>query len=140
MSWKPEVDQIERRRELAAQLGGPEAVEKQHARGRLTVRERIDTLVDAGVARSRSEALSWAVKLVGEHTESWLADLRTAMQEVDKFTRRRLRSILAKYNRKKGSHRMIDNRKYNKAYFTDLGFFSLEEAWKLEFQSLRSKH
>ena len=41
--------------------------------------------VDAGVARSRSEALSWAVKLVGEHTESWLADLRTAMQEVDKL-------------------------------------------------------
>jgi hypothetical protein len=48
-------------------------------------RRVLDTLVDAGVARSRSEALSWAVKLVGEHTESWLADLRTAMQEVDKL-------------------------------------------------------
>lgn len=63
-----------------------------------------------------------------------------AMRGIDEFTRRRLRSIIAKYNRKKGSHRMIDTRKYNKAYFTDLGFFSLEEAWKLEFQSLRSKH
>lgn len=48
-------------------------------------RQVLDTLVDAGVARSRSEALSWAVKLVGEHSESWLADLRTAMTEVDKL-------------------------------------------------------
>ncbi len=48
-------------------------------------RQVLDTLVDAGVARSRSEALSWAVKLVGEHTESWLSDLRTAMSEVDKL-------------------------------------------------------
>ena len=43
----------------------------------------LDTLVDAGVARSRSEALAWAVKLVGDHAESWLADLRGAMEEVD---------------------------------------------------------
>src|SRR3990170_3248354 len=42
-------------------------------------RQVLDTLVDAGVARSRSEALSWAVKLVGEHADSWLSDLRTAM-------------------------------------------------------------
>ena len=48
-------------------------------------RQVLDTLVDAGVARSRSEALAWAVKLVGEHTETWLADLRTAMEEVDKL-------------------------------------------------------
>jgi hypothetical protein len=48
-------------------------------------RRVLDTLVDAGVARSRSEALSWAVKLVGEHTEAWLNDLRAAMAEVDKL-------------------------------------------------------
>ena len=48
-------------------------------------RQVLDTLVDAGVARSRSEALAWAVKLVGEHAESWLADLRGAMEEVDKL-------------------------------------------------------
>ena len=47
-------------------------------------RRVLDTLVDAGVARSRSEALSWCVKLVGEHTDEWLASLRTAMSEVDK--------------------------------------------------------
>ncbi len=54
---------------------------------RLRQNERrvLDTLVDAGVARSRSEALSWCVKLVGEHTEDWLAGLRNAMAEVDKL-------------------------------------------------------
>ena len=46
MSWKPEIDEIQRRRERAAEHGGVEAVERQHARGRLTVRERVDQLVD----------------------------------------------------------------------------------------------
>jgi hypothetical protein len=48
-------------------------------------RRVLDTLVDAGIARSRSEALAWCVKLVGEHTDEWLASLRTAMSEVDKL-------------------------------------------------------
>jgi hypothetical protein len=48
-------------------------------------RRVLDTLVDAGVARSRSEALAWCVTLVGEHTEDWLAGLRDAMTEVDKL-------------------------------------------------------
>jgi acetyl-CoA carboxylase carboxyltransferase component len=51
MSWKPEVDAIRRRRELAAEHGGSEAVERHHQRGRLTVRERIDALVDRGSFR-----------------------------------------------------------------------------------------
>jgi hypothetical protein len=46
-------------------------------------RQVLDTLVDAGVAKSRSDALSWSVKLVGEHTEEWLAKLREAMTAVD---------------------------------------------------------
>lgn len=46
-------------------------------------RQVLDTLVDAGVARSRSDALAWSVKLVGEHTEEWLAKLREAMSAVD---------------------------------------------------------
>jgi hypothetical protein len=52
---------------------------------RLRQEERLvlDTLVDAGVARSRSEALAWAVRLVGEHTEEWLNSLREAMSKVD---------------------------------------------------------
>jgi hypothetical protein len=48
-------------------------------------RRVLDTLVDAGVARSRSDALAWCVRLVGEHTEEWLAGLRAAMSEVDKL-------------------------------------------------------
>jgi hypothetical protein len=50
-------------------------------------RQVLDTLVDAGVARSRSEALAWCVKLVGEHTNDWLADLREAMTKVDELRR-----------------------------------------------------
>jgi hypothetical protein len=46
-------------------------------------RRVLDTLVDAGIARSRSEALAWAVRLVGEHTEDWLAELRAALSKVD---------------------------------------------------------
>ena len=48
-------------------------------------RQVLDTLVDAGVARSRSDALAWAVRLVGEHAEEWLSSLREAMSEVDKL-------------------------------------------------------
>ncbi|OBF27409.1 hypothetical protein [Mycobacterium sp. ACS4331] len=46
-------------------------------------RQVLDTLVDAGVARSRSDALAWSVKLVGQHAEEWLTKLREAMSEVD---------------------------------------------------------
>lgn len=48
-------------------------------------RQVLDTLVEAGVARSRSEALAWCVRLVGEHTHSWLTELREAMIEVAKL-------------------------------------------------------
>ncbi len=43
----------------------------------------LDTLVDAGVARSRSDALAWCVRLVGEHEDSWLGELRAALQRVE---------------------------------------------------------
>jgi len=48
-------------------------------------RRVLDTLVDAGVARSRSDALAWSVRLVGEHADEWLGQLRDAMAEVDKL-------------------------------------------------------
>lgn len=56
---------------------------------RLRQQERLvlDTLVRAGVARSRSEALAWAVRLVGQHAEDWLGDLRDAMSRVDELRR-----------------------------------------------------
>lgn len=46
-------------------------------------RQVLDTLVDAGVARSRSDALAWSVRLVGEHADEWLGKLREAMSTVD---------------------------------------------------------
>ncbi len=46
-------------------------------------RQVLDTLVDAGIARSRSDALAWCVKLVGEHTAEWLDKLREAMAQVE---------------------------------------------------------
>ncbi len=46
-------------------------------------RQVLDTLVDAGVARSRSDALAWSVRLVGEHADEWLGKLREAMRNVD---------------------------------------------------------
>jgi hypothetical protein len=50
---------------------------------RQSERQVLDTLVDAGVARSRSDALAWCVRLVGEHSGTWLADLRTALRKVE---------------------------------------------------------
>lgn len=52
---------------------------------RLRQRERVvlDTLVDAGVARSRSDALAWCVRLVGKHSQEWLDNLRDAMRTVE---------------------------------------------------------
>jgi hypothetical protein len=53
---------------------------------RLRLRERavLDTLIDAGVARSRSEALAWCVRLVGKNESGWIDSLRDALPEVEK--------------------------------------------------------
>jgi hypothetical protein len=48
-------------------------------------RRVLDTLVDAGVARSRSDALAWCVRLVGKHADTWLTELRDALQSVEKI-------------------------------------------------------
>lgn len=50
-------------------------------------RRVLDTLVDAGVARSRSEALAWCVKLVGEHEGAWIDTLRDALRGVEEARR-----------------------------------------------------
>jgi len=70
------------RRELFTNLSVPVMT-------RLRQPERLvlDTLVDAGVARSRSEALAWCVALVGEHTQEWLTQLRDAMGSVEELRR-----------------------------------------------------
>ena len=47
-------------------------------------RQVLDTLVDAGVARSRAHALAWCVRLVGKNAGTWLSDLREAMSTVER--------------------------------------------------------
>ncbi len=56
MSWEAEVKELERRRYLAKQQGGKEGIAKQHAKGRLTIRERIDELLDPGSFREHGQA------------------------------------------------------------------------------------
>ncbi|MGE5460906.1 MAG: hypothetical protein ACM3WR_09830 [Solirubrobacterales bacterium] len=51
---------------------------------RMPERRVLDTLVEAGVARSRSHALAWCVALVAERQDEWLRDLRDALTHVEK--------------------------------------------------------
>ncbi len=59
---------------------------------RLPERTVLDTLIAAGVARTRSEALAWCVRLVGENEREWLGDLRAAFQAVEEVRQRGPRS------------------------------------------------
>ena len=56
MSWEEEVRELERRRILARQQGGEQGIARQHAKGRLTVRERIDALLDANSFQEHGRA------------------------------------------------------------------------------------
>jgi hypothetical protein len=76
VSWGIEIDG---QRTLFTTLGMPVMT-----RLRFPERAVLDTLVTAGVARSRSEALSWCVKLVGRHQSEWLGDLRAALVDVER--------------------------------------------------------
>jgi hypothetical protein len=55
---------------------------------RLADRRVLDTLIDAGVARSRSEALAWCVRLVAQHESDWIQELRDAMSSVEEVRSR----------------------------------------------------
>jgi hypothetical protein len=54
------------------------------SRLRMSERAVLDTLIEAGVARSRSEALAWCVRLVGEHQADWIEQLRDAVAHVER--------------------------------------------------------
>jgi hypothetical protein len=75
VSWGVQVGD---QRELFTTLSAPVMT-----RLRQPERAVLDTLVDSGVARSRSEALAWCVRLVAKNAESWLGELREAMQKVE---------------------------------------------------------
>ncbi len=74
VSWRVRVGE---RAELFTHVAAPVMT-----RLRQPQRQVLDTLVDAGVARSRSEALAWCVRLVGQHEDDWLGELREAMTAV----------------------------------------------------------
>lgn len=75
VAWGVELDE---NRTLFTHLAVPVMTRLRQAE-----RKVLDTLVDAGVARSRADALAWTVKLAGEHADEWLAELRDAMRKVD---------------------------------------------------------
>src|SRR4051812_41093122 len=50
---------------------------------RISERQVLDTFIAAGIARSRSEALAWCVKLVGENEGDWITELRRAFEQVE---------------------------------------------------------
>ncbi|MGD9794863.1 MAG: hypothetical protein AB7V43_15430 [Acidimicrobiia bacterium] len=54
---------------------------------RMSERSVLDTLIDAGIARSRSEALAWCVRLVGRHESDWIEQLRVALAQVEQVRR-----------------------------------------------------
>ena len=60
---------------------------------RLPERRLLDTLVDAGVARSRSDALAWCVRLVGTHEGDWLKDLDDALAAVRRVRKEGPRAV-----------------------------------------------
>ena len=76
VSWGARCGQTE---ELFTTLSVPAMT-----RLRMPERRVLDTLVDAGVARSRSHALAWCVRLVAERQEDWLKELREALAHVEK--------------------------------------------------------
>ncbi len=59
---------------------------------RMDDRRTLDTLIDAGVARSRSEALAWCVRLVSQHEAEWIRELRDAMSAVEEVRNKGPRS------------------------------------------------
>jgi hypothetical protein len=74
VSWGVKIGEHE---ELYTHLASPTMT-----RLRQPQRQVLDTLVDAGVARSRADALAWCVRLVAQHEDDWLAELREAMTHV----------------------------------------------------------
>src|SRR4051794_3461990 len=77
VAWGVQVGEV---RELFTTHSAPVMTRLRQAE-----RQVLDTLVDSGVARSRSEALAWCVALVGQHADTWLTELREAMESVDEL-------------------------------------------------------
>ena len=79
VSWAVTCGGPDGRREVFTNVSAPVMT-----RLRMADRLVLDTLVDASVARSRSDALAWCVRLVGQHQADWIQQLRDAMVHVEK--------------------------------------------------------
>jgi methylmalonyl-CoA decarboxylase subunit alpha len=71
VSWEAELEGLEQRRRAASELGGAESVDKQHAAGRLTVRERIALLLDAGSFREQGPIAGYAQRGPGGELQAF---------------------------------------------------------------------
>ncbi|KHL15885.1 UNVERIFIED_CONTAM: hypothetical protein LK11_18965 [Mumia flava] len=80
VSWAVECDG---RRVLFTHVAAPVMT-----RLRQPERQVLDTLIESGVARSRSEALAWCVRLVQRHADGWLDELRDSLDEVRRVRER----------------------------------------------------
>ena len=83
MSWEPELEELRRREELARRMGGEERVERQHASGRLTVRERIERLFDAGTFHETGALAGWGTYEDGELAEFLPANVVVGQGRID---------------------------------------------------------
>jgi acetyl-CoA carboxylase carboxyltransferase component len=83
MSWEPELDELRRREELARRMGGEERVERQHQSGRLTVRERIERLFDAGTFHETGAIAGRGTYEDGELTDFLPANMVIGQGRID---------------------------------------------------------
>jgi len=77
VSWGVRIAGIDDQTALFTHVAAPVMTRLRQPQRRV-----LDTLVDTGVARSRADALAWCVRLVGQHEDDWLTELRTAMESV----------------------------------------------------------
>jgi acetyl-CoA carboxylase carboxyltransferase component len=83
VTWEPELDELRRREELAQRMGGEERVARQHASGRLTVRERIERLFDPGSFHETGAIAGQATYDGGELTDFLPANMVIGQGRID---------------------------------------------------------
>jgi acetyl-CoA carboxylase carboxyltransferase component len=83
MSWEPELRELRRREELARRMGGDERVARQHSSGRLTVRERVERLFDAGTFHETGALAGWGTYEDGELAEFLPANVLVGQGRID---------------------------------------------------------
>jgi RNA-directed DNA polymerase len=106
-------------------------------RGRTPRKKSVSSLknkIREKTRRSQGKSIKKVIEDLNPTLRGWfnyfkhIKDSKYLFENLDKFIRRRLRSILGKFNKKKGSHRMSDNMRWRNIYFHNRGLFSLQKA------------